>query len=83
MTPELPFRLLTPDGRWAIEVTQQEDGQFRVLVILDAKTTVESLVTADSEKVISSATRQMKEVLRRQKNEAKEEELGSPPVDPV
>jgi len=80
---ELPFRLVTPDGRWSIEVTQQEDGQFCVLVMLDGKTNVESLFTDDSEKVITWAVRQMREVMRRQTNEAKEEKLGPGPVDPV
>lgn len=80
---ELPFRLLTPDGRWSIEVSQAEDGQFCVLVMFDGKTNVESLFTDDSAKVISWAVRQMKEVMRRQKNEAKKEKLGSRPVDPV
>ena len=71
-TSDLPFRLLTPDGRWAIEITEQEDGQFCVLVILDGKTNVESLFTEDSEKVITWAFRQMREAMRRtgeQKNE--------------
>jgi hypothetical protein len=63
---EEPFRLLTPDGRWSIEVTQQEDGQFCVLVMLDGKTNVESLFSDDSEKVINWAIRQMREVMRRQ-----------------
>ena len=62
---EEPFRLLTPDGRWSIEVTQQEEGQFCVLVILDGTTTTESLFTDDSEKVIHWAVRQMKEAMRR------------------
>ena len=63
---EEPFRLLTPDGRWSIEVTQQEDGQFCVLVMLDGKMNVESLFTDDSEKVINWAIRQMRIVMRRQ-----------------
>lgn len=63
---EPPLRLLTPDGRWAIEVSQAEDGQFCVLVILDGKTTTESLFTDDSDKAITWAHRQMLEAMRRQ-----------------
>jgi len=66
MDEQEPFRLLTPDGRWSIEVTQQDDGQFCVLVMLDGKTNVESLFSDDSEKVIHWAIRQMREVMRRQ-----------------
>jgi hypothetical protein len=62
---EAPLRLSTPDGRWTIEVSQQEDGQFCVLVILDGKTTTESLFSDDSEKVINWALRQMREAMRR------------------
>jgi hypothetical protein len=62
---EPPLRLLTPDGRWAIEVSQLEDGQFSVLVILDGATTTESLFTVDSDKAINWAARQMKEAMRR------------------
>ena len=80
---ELPLRLLTPDGRWSIEVTQLENGQFSVLVILDGTTTTESLFTDDSDTAIHWAARQMKEAMRRQTNEAKEEKLGPGPVDPV
>jgi len=65
MAEQEPFRLRTPDGRWAIEITEQADGQFCVLVILDGATTTESLITNDSEKVITWAFRQMKEAMRR------------------
>lgn len=65
-TPEPPLRLITPDGRWAIEVSQLEDGQFSVLVILDGTTTTESLFTDDSDKAINWASRQMREAMRRQ-----------------
>jgi hypothetical protein len=63
--PEPPLRLLTPDGRWAIEVSQTEQGQFCVLVILDGAHTMESLLTDDSDKAITWASRQMREVMRR------------------
>jgi translation elongation factor EF-G len=66
---EPPLRLLTPDGRWAIEVSETEDGQFCVLVILDGTTTTESLFTVDSDKAINWAHRQMLEALRRSSNE--------------
>jgi translation elongation factor EF-G len=66
MSDEEPLRLVTPDGRWAIEVSQAEDGQFCILVILDGTTTTESLFTDDSEKAITWAHRQMLEALRRQ-----------------
>jgi hypothetical protein len=62
---EPPLRLLTPDGRWVIEVSQLESGQFSVLVILDGTTTTESLFTDDSTKVLSWAERQMREAMRR------------------
>ena len=66
--PEPPLRLITPDGRWAIEVSQLEDGQFSVLVILDGKTTTESLFTDDGDKAITWASRQVREAMRRQHN---------------
>jgi len=62
---ESPLRLVTPDGRWAIEVSQAEDGLFCVMVILDGKTTTESMFTDDSNKVIHWASRQMREAMRR------------------
>jgi len=84
MTPEPPLRLLTPDGRWAIEVSQSEDGQFSVLVILDGTTTTESLFTDDGDKAIHWASRQMREAMRRtERNEEEKEELGSGPMDSV
>jgi hypothetical protein len=61
---ELPFRLLTPDGRWAVEVSQP-NGKFLVQVILDGTTVTESLETEDSDKVLQWAKRQMREVMRR------------------
>jgi hypothetical protein len=60
-----PFRLLTSDGRWALEVSQLSDGQFQVLVILDGEHTTDSLLTADGDIAINWAYRQMKEVSRR------------------
>jgi len=61
---EPPLRLLTPDGRWAIEVSESE-GQFLIRVILDGTTVTESLSTEDSDKAINWARRQMVEALRR------------------
>lgn len=62
---EAPLRIVTPDGRWAIEVSQAEDGQFCAVVVLDGKTTTESLFTDDSHKLVLWAHRQMKEAMRR------------------
>ena len=62
---EPPLRLLTPDGRWAIEVSETAEGQFCLVVILDGTTTVESLFTDDSDRAISWAQRQMEEAMRR------------------
>lgn len=62
---ELPMRIVTPDGRWAIEVTQDPDGQFCAAVILDGTTPTESLHTDDSDKLINWCVRQMKEAMRR------------------
>jgi hypothetical protein len=75
---EPPLRLVTPDGRWAIEVTQQEDGQFCVLVILDGETTTDSLFTNDSDRVITWAARQMREAMRRS---GKDELCGQDPKE--
>lgn len=61
---EPPLRLLTPDGRWVIEVSEAE-GQFLVRVILDGTTVTESLSTEDSDKAIHWAARQMREAMRR------------------
>lgn len=74
---EPPLRLVTPDGRWSIEVSQSEDGQFSVLVILDGTTTTESLFTDDSDKAIHWAYRQMLEAMRRSTNEPR-----NPPSPP-
>lgn len=62
---EPPLRLLTPDGRWAIEVSETPEGQFCLVVILDGTTTVESLFTDDSDRAIAWARRQMEEAMRR------------------
>ena len=82
MPIEPPLRLLTPDGRWAIDVSETE-GRFTATVILDGITIIESLTTDDSDKVITWTSRQMREVMRRQTHEAKEEKLGPGSVDPV
>ena len=62
---EPPLRILTPDGRWAIEISQANDGQFYCAVILDGVTTIESLSTEDGDKAITWTQRQMKEAMRR------------------
>jgi translation elongation factor EF-G len=77
---EPPLRLLTPDGRWAIEVSQAENGQFCVLVILDGTTTTESLFTEDSDKAIHWAHRQMLEAMRRSTNDPRNLSNSSNPV---
>lgn len=62
---EPPLRMLTPDGRWAIEVSQDINGMFNAVVILDGKTTTESLSTEDSDELINWVALQMKEAMRR------------------
>jgi hypothetical protein len=58
MDVDPPFRLVTPDGRWTIEVTEHE-GQFRGIVVLDGDTVTEAMQTADSDTFIRWATKQM------------------------
>jgi len=60
-----PLRLTTPDGRWAIEVSEDEEGQLCALVILDGVTTTESLQTDDDQRFINWGKRQMEEAMRR------------------
>ena len=60
-----PFRLLTPDGRWAIEVTEKEGEGFTARVILDGKMEIDTFTSDDSRKIILWATKQMREVMRR------------------
>lgn len=64
MSDDLPFRLVTPDGRWVIQLTE-EGGQFSLLLILDGQNVVESLTTDDSDKVIARAQRYMRDALKR------------------
>ena len=65
MNDEEPFRLVTPDGRWAIEVSEDEEGQLCAIVVLDGKVTTESLFTDDDQKFINWVKRQMEEAMRR------------------
>jgi hypothetical protein len=62
---EPPFRLLTPDGRWAIEVTEDESGAFVSRVILDGTIETAKLVTPHSRYLLEWTSRQMKEAMRR------------------
>lgn len=66
---ETPLRMVTPDGRWVVEVTQRPDGQFYASVTLDGTHILESLETFDSDKLITWTGRQMRDVMRRQTNE--------------
>lgn len=66
---EPPLRMLTPDGRWAIEVSESAGGPFYAAVILDGKTLIDSLSTDSDTEIISWVTRQMHEALRRTNNE--------------
>lgn len=66
---EVPLRMVTPDGRWVVEVTQRLDGQFYSSVTLDGVHTMESLETDDSAEIITWTMRQMRDVMRRQTNE--------------
>ena len=61
---EPPLRLLTPDGRWAIEVSEAE-GRFIIRVILDERVVTDSFSTTDSNKAIHWARVQMLEAMRR------------------
>lgn len=65
MDAEPPFRLVTPDGRWSIEITE-DAGQFRGIVVLDGDTVTDALQTADSDKFVRWTFRQMQEAMRRQ-----------------
>lgn len=61
------FGAVTPDGRWSIRVTEDEigPGWYCATVTLDGRTVVESLTTADADKLIRWTHRQMTEALRR------------------
>lgn len=65
---EPPLRILTPDGRWAIEVSEGE-GRFVIRVILDGTLVTDTLQTKDGDKAIHWAHKQMLEALRRQTDE--------------
>lgn len=65
MSDDAPFRLVTPDGRWVIQLTEEEEGQFHLTLTLDGNHVVESLTTDDSDKVIARARRYMDDALKR------------------
>lgn len=68
-----PFRAVTPDGRWTVEVRQvacplgndPTYPWFTGTVTLDQQTIVESLTTTDTNKIIHWARKQMVESMRR------------------
>lgn len=62
---EPPMRLLTPDGRWVIEVSENAEGKFYAKVTLDGAVITDSLATVDSSEIITWVVRQMHEVMRR------------------
>jgi len=72
-TDNTPFRAVTPDGRWTVEVRQvvcplgsdPTYPWFTGTLTLDRQTIVESLTTTDTNKIIHWARRQMVESMRR------------------
>lgn len=64
MSDDHPFCVKSPDGRWALELVEDEDF-YVVTVCLDGAVITDSFRSQDSDKIIAWAQRQMVQIMRR------------------
>lgn len=68
MQPQLLFRAVTPDDRWAVSVSTSPEGEhtrYWCAVTLDERHVTASINTLSQERMLTWVQKEMKEAMRR------------------